>query len=114
MQYGGAHERKGPEDYIGEQWVDDTTTTSHASSGVALDVPQPFRPARNASLDPTKAYDPRWSDMTYSEGHQRKSYGIYPTYPPHALIQQDSFDDGQASPLTNPQADSHLSTSWYP
>lgn len=72
--------------------------------------------SRNASLDPNAAYgqpqSAEWGNMANFRGHRRAPSETYSDVSSaHAspyLVQQDSFEDNQPSPLLNPQADPQL------
>jgi hypothetical protein len=72
--------------------------------------------SRNASLDPNTAYGQaqgtEWGNMANFRGHRRAPSETYSDVSSaHAspyLVQQDSFEDNQPSPLLNPQADPQL------
>ena len=72
--------------------------------------------SRNASLDPSAAYGPpqgsEWGNMANFRGHRRAPSETYSDVSSaHAspyLVQQDSFEENQPSPLLNPQADPQL------
>jgi hypothetical protein len=92
------------------------TPSPHASPNMnQVPFPSPGH-SRNASLDPSAAYGQppgsEWGNMANFRGHRRAPSETYSDVSSaHAspyLVQQDSFEDTQPSPLLNPQADPQL------
>jgi hypothetical protein len=88
----------------------------HASPNMKAGAfPSPSH-SRHASLDPSAAYgqpqSSEWGNMASFRGHRRAPSETYSDVSSaHAspyLVQQDSFEDNQPSPMLNPQADPQL------
>jgi hypothetical protein len=92
------------------------TPSPHASPNMnAGAFPSPGH-SRHASLDPSAAYGQppgtEWGNMANFRGHRRAPSETYSDVSSaHAspyLVQHDSFEDNQPSPMLNPQADPQL------